>query len=260
LLTAVVPVADSVKPGKRAVKVKVADAEDTGKLTIAAREPQVGATVSGTLTDEDGGVRDRVWQWYRGGTNATTDGEMTTLVGTITAADATTRPANCSATNAPSQTVACKIDKATAPSYTTTSADGGYYVHLVVDYTDAFQSGTDGATDTATLAQKPTRAVQSPPTQNAAPKFGIQDREIDGDDAAPESVTRNIDENTKAIADFKSTDTDLLTFKLGGADEGLFKVSDPSGDDNEVSLSFADAPNYESPADADEDNSYEVSI
>ena len=51
----VVPVADSVKPGKRAVKVKVTDAEDTGSLKIAAREPQVGASVSGTLTDEDGG-------------------------------------------------------------------------------------------------------------------------------------------------------------------------------------------------------------
>ena len=36
-----------------------------------------------------------------------------------------------------------------------------------------------------------------------APKFGIQDREIDGDDAAPESVTRNVDEGTKAVADFE---------------------------------------------------------
>ena len=66
-VTVVVPVAGSVQPGKGSVKVTVTDAEDTGSLKIAARQPQVGATVSGTLTDEDGGVRDREWQWYRGG-------------------------------------------------------------------------------------------------------------------------------------------------------------------------------------------------
>ena len=41
-VTVVVPVADSVVPGKRSVKVTVKDAEDTGKLTIEARQPQVG--------------------------------------------------------------------------------------------------------------------------------------------------------------------------------------------------------------------------
>ena len=46
-VTVVVPVADSVKPGKRSVKVTVTDAEDTGTLTIEARQPQVGTTVSG---------------------------------------------------------------------------------------------------------------------------------------------------------------------------------------------------------------------
>ena len=48
--------------------------------------------------------------------------------------------------------------------------------------------------------------------------------------------------------------------ELGGADGGMFKLSDPSGEDERVSLSFADAPDFESPADADGDNSYEVSI
>ena len=262
-VTVVVPVADSVKPGKRSVKVTVTDAEDTGSLKIPAREPQVGATVSGTLSDEDGGERDRVWQWYRGGTNATSDSEMETLVGDITNETLTSRPGTCDADGVdPSPTAACAIDKATAPSYATASADGGYYVHLVVDYTDAFQSGTDGATDTATLAARPTRAVQGPPAQNAAPKFGIQDREIDGDDDAPESVTRNVDENTKAVGDFSAADSDndLFVFSLGGADGGLFKISDPSGTNNAVSLSLKDGPDYENPADADEDNSYEVSI
>ena len=258
-VTVVVPVTDSVKPGKRAVKVKVTDAEDTGTLKIAAREPQVGATVSGSLSDEDGGERDRVWQWYRGGNNDTTADEMTTLVGTLTG---DTRPGICGAdgVGAPGQTAACAIDKATSPSYTTVGADGGFHVHLVVDYTDAFDSDDTDGTDTATLSATPTRAVQAPPTINTAPKFGLQDREIDGDGDAPESVTRTVKEGNKPVADFTANDSDLLTFKLGGDDGGMFKLSDPSGEENGVSLSFADAPDFENPADADGDNSYEASI
>ena len=226
-VTVVVPVADSVKPGEKTVKVKVRDAEDMGSLKIAAREPQVGASVSGSLKDEDGGVRDRKWQWYRGGNNATTEDQMTTLVGTITETVATDRPENCSATDEPTVTIACAIDKATSPNYTTGIADGGWHVHLVVDYTDAFDSDNaeGNPTDTATLSATPTRAVQAPPAANGAPKFGLQDREIDGDDDAPESVTRNVDEGNKPVADFSASDgdDDLFTFKLGGADGGMFK-------------------------------------
>ena len=219
-VTVVVPVADSVQPGKGSVKVTVTDAEDMGSLKIAAREPQVGATVSGTLTDEDGGVRDRQWQWYRGGDGDGEDAVTATTLNNLAAAAGL-----CSATAATDDN-ACRIDKATSPSYATTSADGGFFVHLVVSYTDAFHSGEteEGPTDTAMLVARPTRAVQSAPATNAAPKFGIQDREIDGDDAAPESVTRNVDEGMKAVADFSATDTDLLTFMLGGADGGMFSL------------------------------------
>ena len=262
-VTVVVPVADSVKPGKKTVKVKVTDKEDTGELKIAARQPQVGASVSGVLTDPDGGIRDREWQWYRGGNDSTTASEMTTLEGNIKDPDNTATQTACGKTgaNAPGQTVACKIDKATSPNYTTVAADGGFHVHLVVAYTDKFDSATGDGTDTARLSATPTRAVQKPPTSNAAPKFGIQDREIDGDDDAPESVTREVKENTKAVGDFKATDTaDLLTFSLGGADADSFKLSGPSDENNDVSLSFKDAPDYENPSDADGDNSYEVSI
>ena len=69
--------------------------------------------------------------------------------------------------------------------------------------------------------------------------------------------------NGGEVGDFSAADgdNDLFTFKLGGADGGMFKLSDPSGEENSVSLSFADGkPDYESPADADGDNSYEVSI
>ena len=125
------------------------------------------------------------------------------------------RPGTCGRLqvhNAPGQTVACKIDKATSPSYTTDLLlTVGSIVHLVVSYTDAFPSGQYCQTHdgyTATLSATPTRAVQAAPAENAAPKFGIQDREIDGDDAAPESVTRMVKEYDKAVGDFKAADSD----------------------------------------------------
>ena len=256
-VTVVVPVIDSVKPGKRSVEVTVIDIEDDGKLEIAAREPQVGASVSGTLTDEDGGVRDRVWQWYRG---VESDGDIavTDLVA-LNTVDA--REGNlCDADNAATSGDPCVIDKAESSTYTTTSDDGGFLIHLVVSYTDAFDSEDGDDTDTATLMARPVRAVQDPPAVNAAPKFGIQDRELDGDDDAPEQVTRNVDEGTKAVAEFEATDTELLVYDLGGADGGMFSLEGPSDEDNEVTLSLKDAPDFENPADADGDNAYEVSI
>ena len=227
-VTVVVPVIDSVKPGKRSVTVTVEDAEDTGKLEIAARQPQVGTTVSGALTDEDGGIRDRVWQWYRGDDNA--DATVLTQL---------TEDNNLCEDVEESDTVPCIIDKATSPTYATTDADGGFFIHLVVMYTDAFDNTPDAAgTDTATLMARPVRAVQAPPAENAAPEFGIQDRELDGDEAAPEQVTRNVDEGAKEVAEFKATDTELLVYDLGGADGGMFSLSGPSGMENSVTLSL----------------------
>jgi hypothetical protein len=244
-VTVVVPVNGSNLPGKRSVKITVENAEDRGSLKIEARQPQVGATVSGKLTDEDGGIRDREWQWYRG---VVADGDIAlSTLAALTDAD------NCSATNPPATGDPCKIDKAESSSYVTTSADGGHLIHLKVSYTDAHDNTAADGTDTMTLVARPVRAVQTPPTENEAPKFGIQDREIDGDDQAPEHVMRMVKEGNKPVADFSASDgdDDLFTFKLGSDDEGMFSLSGPSGEENSVSLSFKDAPDYESPGDAD---------
>ena len=113
-------------------------------------------------------------------------------------------------------TTPCRIDKAESSYYATTSADGGLFIHLVVSTrtrSTVTMTLTSHADNTAMLVARPTREVQRTPATNAAPKFGIQDREIDGDDAAPESVTRNVDEGTKAIANFNATDTDCADIR-----------------------------------------------
>ena len=54
------------------VTVHVIDAEDTGTVSLTAREPQVGRTVVATVSDPDGGVTLDRWTWAtRDATDAT---------------------------------------------------------------------------------------------------------------------------------------------------------------------------------------------
>ena len=48
------------------VTVKVVNREDTGTVKLSALQSQVNIPVVATHSDEDGGVTDRSWQWYRG--------------------------------------------------------------------------------------------------------------------------------------------------------------------------------------------------
>ena len=59
------------------VTIKVVDGEDTGKVTLSAREPQDGSSVLATLDDPDGGETAVEWQWYRGGTDGDTSDDGT---------------------------------------------------------------------------------------------------------------------------------------------------------------------------------------
>ena len=72
-----------------------------------------------------------------------------------------------------------------------------------------------------------------------------------GDSAnAPENSTGTI-YTVSAIDD----DGDALAYSLSGTDSGRFGIDSSSG-----AISFANAPNYEAPADANTDNSYEVTL
>ena len=51
--------------GKLDVTVTVTNAEDDGKVELSQLEPQIGTPVIARLTDEDGGISNPSWQWYR---------------------------------------------------------------------------------------------------------------------------------------------------------------------------------------------------
>ena len=53
--------------GEKSVKVKVANVDEPGTVTLSAVQPRVGVPLTASLTDLDGGVSGLKWQWSNGG-------------------------------------------------------------------------------------------------------------------------------------------------------------------------------------------------
>ena len=88
--------------------ITVADADDTGILTLSTEHPGVDAPVTATLTDEDGGVTNEVWAWESSADGST---GWTAIPGTGTS------------------------------SYTPVQGDIGKYLRVTVTYDDTHGSG-----------------------------------------------------------------------------------------------------------------------
>ena len=72
--------------------------------------------------------------------------------------------------------------------------------------------------------------------------------------AGSSTSTKSVDENTTSVYTFSANET--VTWSLnGGADSSLFSINSSSG-----ALSFASAPDYESPNDSDSNNTYVVVV
>ena len=246
--------------GRLAVTVKVVDKEDAGKVTLDAREPQEGKSVTATLSDEDGGITGLTWQWWRAPAYA---------------ADNTNKPDDadgnpdavkkCSlistaVTPIPGTTTAVawtKIDKATAPVYTPSSYtfnhDGtatydhdndtntdqiatpevGYCLRAVATYTDNIDKDTD-----ETAQKEPERAVQKDDPANTAPKF--QDDNDPNTPGKQPDAKRSVKENAKGEnvgEPVTADDVDLLMYFISDTDN--FKV------DNDGQISTAVELDYE---------------
>ena len=220
------------------VTVKVVDREDAGDIKLSARQSQVNIPVVATHSDEDGGVTDRAWQWYRGGTALPTDlGDLVDdTTGTLTAAativcvDADPDDDTVTQTAAD---VLCRIDGETAALYTPDSDDVGRMLHVVADYKDDFASDTREQAGASSAA-----AVQASNAANTAPKFPDQDLSTPGDqsDVAMRSVAENEDKGTKVGEPIPAGDKDvntpagnmeLLTYTIDDTDN--FSVNQADG-------------------------------
>ena len=50
------------------VTINVTNIEEPGSVSLSASQPQLGVSLTATLTDPDGGITDQIWQWARGDT------------------------------------------------------------------------------------------------------------------------------------------------------------------------------------------------
>ena len=131
---------DGVHTGMLAVSVKVTDADDDGKVALSADRPEVGSTITATLTDDDGGVTGVTWQWH-----STMEADGTPITDN-------------------------DIDDADESEYKPVAADGTMYLHAVASYTDSKGSGkmATGVTENAVRAD----------TTNRPPMFVDADDEV----------------------------------------------------------------------------------
>ena len=90
------------------VTINVTDLEEDGVVTMSRTTPSVGAPITATLTDSDGGVTAITWQWAKSDTET---GSFTNISGAISA------------------------------SYTPVTADVGKWLKVTASYTDRRGSG-----------------------------------------------------------------------------------------------------------------------
>ena len=206
------------KRGDMDVKVAVANEEEAGTVTLSRTQPRVEVAVTASLKDPDGSISGLKWQWYRGDN--------------ITAASPPTT--ECANDNSDD----CLIKDAKSATYLPTAGDVGETLAAVATYTDGHAATKSAAGEAANMTEADTR--------NKAPAFADQDLEMDG--VQNTMTTREVDENTKALAgsadddavadatadnvgslvmaDDPDPNTDPLIYTLSGADAGLFRVRD----------------------------------
>ena len=153
-----VQASDGKLTGMMKVKVTVENADENGVVALSKTQPRVGIAVTASLTDPDGSVSGRTWQWSITGTS----GQDATPIGDIVDANLAT--------------------------YTPKAGDVGGTLQAKASYTDGHDEGKTAEKDSANVVAVDTR--------NKPPAFADQDTETDG--LQNDMATRKVDENTKA--------------------------------------------------------------
>ena len=192
------------------VTVKVTNVNEDGVVALSSVQPRVGVALTAMLSDRDGGLSGITWQWSRSTTTGSTFED---------------------------------IEDATSATYTPVAGDSAtatqdrYYLKATASYTDGEDSGQ--------TAEMTSVNQVLPDTTNKAPYFPDTDPDTDGmqDDGRERSVLENTmagaDNNGDVVGEpvtAMDPNGDSLTYTLGGADAGLFKVDQDditSPDENE---------------------------
>ena len=189
------------------VTITVTNVNEDGEVTLSSLQPQDGIVITAKLTDPDGSISGRSWEWEQ--SNTTSD---------------------CS--GAGGWTVIPRAN-AKAASYTPVKGDEGRCLRATVSYTDGKSSGQSQSGVSA-------NPVQAADTDNKAPEFPDQDPQTEGTQNS--ETERSVDENTVAgvnvgdpVAaaddddDGNLNNPEILTYTLGGDDAGSFEIAPESG-------------------------------
>ena len=183
------------KAGTKMVKVTVTNEEETGTVTLSQVVPTQGIALKAELTDPDGNVRSLTWQWsITGATAGTVAGVTATGDGDITGA--------------------------TSDTYTPTAGDVGGALTVTASYFDG--ESAPAATTKKELPQ--VAGTVALDTRNKAPVFGDEEPDTPGVQNA--TATREVEENTKALA--------------GDADDDAADADDGAGDNVGAALTATD--------------------
>ena len=216
------------------VTVKVADVDEAGTVSVDAA-PSVGSEVVATVTDPDGDPTPTSWEWASAATELAAD------------------HADWAA-----------IASADSARYTPVAADEGKWLRVTAVYEDVTFS-----------AEATVRAVVGPVAADSRdPQPAFTDSDNDG---TADPVSRSLAERIKVyggaavgpMARFDlqagapvaavAGDADTLTYILeASGDSELFTIDSASGQVSAADLD--DFPSFESPADTDADNVYELVV
>ena len=193
--------------GTMDVKVTVTNEDEDGVVTLSRTQPRVGVPVTASLTDPDGSISGLRWQWYRGNVTAN----------------------ECDADGDDD----CLIKGARSDTHTPTDGDVGKTLNAVASYTD----GEDAMKSRMGVAVN----VVAVDTRNRQPEFVDQDTETDG--IQNETATREVEENTKALAgDDAAAAADVVTDNVGSA--VIAEDPDPNMEPLIYTLSDPDAASF----------------
>ena len=215
-----------------------ADANTNNLYVVTVRATDDGspartATKSVRVTVTDVNERPRI-----SGSSSKSVAENTTTVATYTASD----PESDSITWSLSGTDAGDFSISSSGALTFASAPN--YESPADANTNNLYVVTVRATDDGSPARTATKSVRVTVTDvNERPR-------ISG------SSSKSVAENTTTVATYTASDpeSDSITWSLSGTDAGDFSISSSGA------LTFASAPNYESPADANTNNLYVVTV
>ena len=186
----IVRVFDGANTPALSVTVTVANVDEPGEITLGSLQPQVGTAVSAALSDPDGSLSGRSWQWQLSGDR----NDWSDIAG------------------------------ATAASYTPVAADEGRFLRVTASYTDGHGPDKDAATVLDAVRAAPA-ASNTPPAfpasesgrrfvpENtpAAQPIGDPVGAVDDDPGDTTALTYSLDVAGDTVFDINPQSGQLLT-------------------------------------------------